>query len=122
MNDPSDLDLAKAQRAFDEANTTTPSLADLLQEARERRLRGEPAMAPGDRPTDPKGAELYNRIQAAKARVRAYHADEPLSGHGRHMSNRRFKDLTARGTPLTPAERAEVQAEVDRRRARRGEL
>lgn len=122
MNDPTDLDLAKAHRAFEDANSTTPGLADLLQQAREGRLRGElPMVAAGDRPTDPKGAELYDKLQAARARVRAYHADNPLPGYGTHMSNKRFKYLTARGTPLSPEERAEVQAEVDRRRAKRGE-
>ncbi|WP_247535389.1 hypothetical protein [Ralstonia pseudosolanacearum] len=98
------------------------SLADRLEAARKRHECGEQLeIEPGDRPTDSKGAELFDKLQTARARVRTYHADEPLPGHDTSMSNKRFKELTTRGTPLTPEERAEVQAEVNCRRARRGE-
>jgi len=119
--EPTSLDLAKARRAVDEAMAPAFCLADALEAARKRHALGEAAVGSGDRPTDPKGAELYDKIQVARERVRAHHAYEPLPGHATPMSNKRFKELTTRGTPLTPDERAEVQAEVNRRRARRGE-
>lgn len=77
-NEPTALDLAKARRALESANAPAFSLADAIQDARERFERGElgPSrlMAPATRPRDVKGQMAWDALQAAKARVIAYDA------------------------------------------------
>jgi len=81
--DVTDLDLTKAQRTLDEANTPEFSLADALNSARERIDSGKvgpapsPVMDPATRPADLKGAMLWDRLQDAKDRRNKYKPAHP---------------------------------------------
>lgn len=107
-NEPTSLDIAKARRAVDEAMAPTFSLADELKCARERRKqegnRRSDLLDPATRPDDPKGQALWDRIQAAKERMRDYC---PATAPTRHQ-------------PAAPDTEAEIEARIAEIRARRG--